>query len=352
MELDDNHRPVRVGATFWASAGRGRAVIYEEKDSGFFVKLSETQSGAFVLIEASDHETSEVWLLDRNDPDARPRLVEPRTPQLQYDVEHHGESLIIVTNADGAEDFKVVTAPVATPGRAHWRDLVPYRPGMMILSLVALARYIVRLEREDANPRIVLREIRDRAGKQTIAFDEDAYSLGFYARLRVRHGRDPLSLLVDDHAERGLGLRSAHWRADSAQAPGGAERPRPGPLRDPPPVRHRPGREQVPISLVHRREVALDGTAPCLLYGYGSYGMSMPAGFRTGILSLVDRGFVYAIAHIRGGTEKGWRWYLDGKREKKPNTFTDFIACGEALIDAGYTRADASSPMAAAPAAC
>jgi oligopeptidase B len=88
---------------------------------------------------------------------------------------------------------------------------------------------------------------------------------------------------------------------------------------------------------VHRREVALDGSAPCLLYGYGSYGMSMPASFRTGILSLVDRGFVYAIAHIRGGTEKGWRWYTDGKREKKTNTFTDFIACGEALIGAGYT---------------
>ncbi len=93
----------------------------------------------------------------------------------------------------------------------------------------------------------------------------------------------------------------------------------------------------MPISLVHRRGIALDGSAPCLLYGYGSYGSSMPAAFRTGIFSLVDRGFVYAIAHIRGGTEKGWRWYLEGKREKKPNTFTDYIACAEALIAAGYT---------------
>jgi oligopeptidase B len=95
--------------------------------------------------------------------------------------------------------------------------------------------------------------------------------------------------------------------------------------------------EQVPISIVHRRDMPLDGSAPCLLYGYGSYGSSMSAGFRTNPLSLVDRGFAYAIAHVRGGTEKGWRWYLDGKKDKKPNTFKDFIACGEALIEAGYT---------------
>jgi oligopeptidase B len=93
----------------------------------------------------------------------------------------------------------------------------------------------------------------------------------------------------------------------------------------------------VPISIVHRRNLTLDGSAPCLLYGYGAYGMAMPASFRTNPLSLVDRGFVYAIAHIRGGTEKGWRWYLQGKRENKPNTFADFIACAEALADAGYT---------------
>jgi oligopeptidase B len=94
----------------------------------------------------------------------------------------------------------------------------------------------------------------------------------------------------------------------------------------------------VPISLVYKRGTPIDGSAPCLLYGYGSYGASMPASFRTNILSLVDRGFVYAIAHVRGGTEKGWRWYLDGKRDKKQNTFTDFIACAEALADQGFTR--------------
>ncbi|MFC4174352.1 S9 family peptidase [Microvirga sp. GCM10011540] len=336
VELDENHRPVRVRRHMLGTPADQDAVIYEEKDPGFFVKLGVTQSDAFVLIEASDHETSEVYLIDRTDPTATPRLVEPRTPKLQYDVEHHGDSLIILTNADGAEDFKIVTAPVTTPGRAHWRDLVPYRPGVMILFVMALARYLVRLERENANPRIVLREIAT-GREETIAFEEDTYSLGVDPgyefdtdTIRYRYSSLTTPTEVYDYdlrtAERTLRKRqevpSGHNPADYvtrrlfATAPDG---------------------EQVPISIVHRREIALDGTAPCLLYGYGSYGMSMSASFRTGILSLVDRGFVYAIAHIRGGTEKGWRWYLDGKREKKTNTFTDFIACGEALIAAGYT---------------
>ncbi|HZH53230.1 MAG TPA: S9 family peptidase [Microvirga sp.] len=336
VELDENHRPVRVRRHMLGTPAEQDAVIYEEKDPGFFVKLGVTQSDAFVLIEASDHETSEVYLVDRADPSATPRLIEPRTPQLQYDVEHHGDSLIIITNADGAEDFKIVTAPVATPGRAHWRDLVPYRPGTMILFVVALARYLVRLERENANPRIVLREI-ETGREETIAFEEETYSLGVDPgyefdtdTIRFRYSSLTTPTEIYDYdlrtAERTLRKRqevpSGHNPADYvtrrlfATAPDG---------------------EQVPVSIVHRREIAADGTAPCLLYGYGSYGMSMSASFRTGILSLVDRGFVYAIAHIRGGTEKGWRWYLDGKREKKTNTFTDFIACGEALVGAGYT---------------
>jgi len=336
VELDENHRPVRVRRHLIGTDPAQDQTIYQEKDPGFFVKLGVTQSDAFVLIEASDHETSEVWLLDRSDDAAAPRLVEARTPQLQYDVEHHGDTLIILTNADGAEDFKIVTAPVATPGRSHWKDLIPYRPGTMILSVVALARYLVRLERENANPRIVLREMAS-GREDSIAFDEEAYSLGFTPGyefdtdvIRFHYSSLTTPTEVTDYnlstGERVLRKRqevpSGHDPADYvtrrlfATAPDG---------------------EQVPVSILHRREVALDGSAPCLLYGYGSYGMSMPASFRTSILPLVDRGFVYAIAHIRGGTEKGWRWYLDGKREKKTNTFKDFIASGEALAEAGYT---------------
>lgn len=336
VELDDNHRPVRVKRHLIGTSADRDIVIYEEPDSGFFVKLGLTQSGAFVLIEASDHETSEVHLLDRADPLAKPRLVEPRTVALQYDVEHHGRQLIILTNADGAEDFKIMTAPVSNPGRAQWKDLVPYRAGTMILFVMCLSRHLVRLEREDAKPRIVVREFTS-GREDIIAFDEDTYALGVdpgyeydtdVIRYRYSSLTTPSEVRDLDLATHTRTLRkrqvvpSGHHAEDYvtrrlfATAPDGA---------------------QVPISIVHRRDVALDGSAPCLLYGYGSYGVSIPAGFRTNILSLVDRGFVYAIAHVRGGTEKGWRWYLDGKRENKPNTFTDFIACGEKLAAAGYT---------------
>ncbi|MBB4041439.1 oligopeptidase B [Microvirga flocculans] len=336
VELDENHRPVRVRRHRLGTDAQEDEIVYEEKDPGFFVKLGLTQSKAFVLVEASDHETSEIWLLDRSDASASPRLVEPRTPQLKYDVEHHGDDLVILTNADGSEDFKIVTAPVATPGRAHWRDLVPYRPGTMILSHMALARSLVRLERENANPRLVVRDFA--TGREAVvAFDEEAYSLGFSAGyefdtdvIRYQYSSMTTPSEVVDYNLR-TGVRTLRKRQEVPSGHNPADY-----------VTRRlfataPDGELVPISLVHRRETAIDGSAPCLLYGYGSYGISIPASFRTGILSLVDRGFVYAIAHIRGGTEKGWRWYMDGKREKKVNTFKDFIACGEALIQEGYT---------------
>jgi oligopeptidase B len=207
----------------------------------------------------------------------------------------------------------------------------------MILSLVAFARMIVRLEREDAKPRIVLRDAAT-GREETIAFEEEAYSLAMdpgyeYDTDVVRYHYSSLTTPseVVDYDMR-TGSRTLRKRQE---VPSGHDATQYVTRRI---FATAPDGEKVPVSLVHRREVTLDGSAPCLLYGYGSYGMSMPASFRTSILSLVDRGFVYAIAHVRGGTEKGWRWYLEGKREKKPNTFSDFIACAEALIGAGYTR--------------
>ncbi|MGO4704551.1 S9 family peptidase [Microvirga sp. 2MCAF38] len=336
VELDENHRPVRVRLHRLGTPASEDKAIYEEHDPGFFVNISATQSDAFVLIEASDHETSEVWIIDRADPTGTLRLVEPRTLSLRYDVEHHGDQLVIVTNADGAEDFKIMTTPVAAPGRSNWRDLVAYRPGVMILFTVALAKHLVRLEREDAKPRIVIREFAT-GREETIAFEEETYSLGIdpgyefdTTIIRYRYSSLTTPSEVTDY-DLATGTRTLRKRQ---QVPSGHDASNYVTRRI---FATAPDGQSVPVSLLHHRDTPIDGTAPCLLYGYGSYGMSIPAGFRTNILSLVDRGFVFAIAHIRGGTEKGWRWYLDGKREKKQNTFTDFIACGHALADARYT---------------
>jgi oligopeptidase B len=336
VAVDENHRPVRVMRHRLGESAERDELIYEETTPGWFVRIGLTQSRAFVTVSISDHETSETWLIDRADPDAKPRLVAPRERLILYDVEHHGADLLIRTNADGAEDFKVVVAPVADPGRANWRDLIPHRPGTMIRFHTVLARHLIRLEMHDARPRIAARALATGA-EHAVAFDEEAYSLNLspghefetdIIRFTYSSLTTPAEVYDYDLAtgERVLRKRqevpSGHDPADYvtrrlfARAADG---------------------EAVPVSVLHRRDLALDGSAPCLLYGYGAYGTAMPASFRTNVLSLVDRGFVYAIAHVRGGTEKGWRWYLEGKRERKPNTFTDFIAAAEALIAAGYT---------------
>jgi oligopeptidase B len=336
VAVDENHRPVRVMRHRLGKRQDADELIYEEPQAGWFVDIDLTQSDAFVTISISDHETSEVWLIDRADADGTPRLVAPREPRVLYEVEHHGQDLIILTNADAAEDFKIVTAPVADPGRDNWRDLIPHRPGTMIRFHMALARHLIRLEMEDARPRIVARAMRT-GEEHAIAFDEEAYSLGIspgyeFDTDTVRFTYSSMTTPAETY-DYDLGTDERILRKRQ-EVPSG---------HDPANyvtrrlfARTRDG-EDVPISILHRRELSLDGSAPCLLYGYGAYGTAMPAAFRSNPLSLVDRGFVYAIAHVRGGTEKGWRWYLDGKRENKPNTFGDFIACAEALADARYT---------------
>ena len=257
---------------------------------------------------------------------------------MQYSVADRGDELFILTNADDAIDFKVVTAPLASPERANWRDLIPYREGVYVLDVELYAGHMVRLERANALPAIIIRDL-ETGEEHAIAFDEAAYSLdtmGGYefetTNLRFSYSSmtTPSEVYDYDMATRTRVLRkrqeipSGHNPADyvttriMATSHDGA---------------------QVPVSILHRKDLVRDGSAPLLLYGYGSYGMAMPASFSANRLSLVDRGFVYAIAHIRGGADKGWGWYLDGKREKKTNSFDDFAASARALIEAKYTSA-------------
>lgn len=342
IRRDEEHRPSMVFRHRIGTPPESDELIYQEPDKGFFVSLGETQSGTFGVIACGDHETSEVHLLDLADPSATPRLVAARTVGLRYDVEHHpdlggADTLILLTNADGAEDFKLVTAPTAAPQKENWRDLVPHRAGRMILSHTAYRHFLVRLEREDGLPRITLRALAS-GEEHAIAFAEEAYGLG----LNGGYEFDPKSLRFTYSS---MTTPAEEWDYDMAA------RTRVLLKRQEVPSGHDPAAyvtrrlfataadgEQVPISLLYRADTPLDGSAPCLLYGYGAYGMSMPASFSTTRLSLVDRGFVYAIAHVRGGTEKGWHWYTDGKLAKKTNTFTDFIAAAEHLVQARLTR--------------
>ncbi|SCW79218.1 S9 family peptidase [Ancylobacter rudongensis] len=336
IRRDAEHRPSFVYRHRLGTDPAQDVLVYEEPDKGFFVSLGRTQSRRFGLISCGDHDTSEVWLLDLESPLDAPLRVEPREPGLRYGVEHHPalsgvESLVIETNADGAEDFKIVTAPLSSPGRAHWRDLVPHKPGRLLLSATVLRDHLVRLEREDGLPRLVVRTLAD-GTEHEVAFAEEAYSLGFdpghgFEKTEIRFTYSSMTTPAEvwdyDVASRARTLRKRQ------EVPSGHDPKRYVTRRLMAPAA---GGELVPVSLLFAADTPLDGSAPCLLYGYGAYGMSMPSGFSTARLSLVDRGFVFAIAHIRGGTEKGWRWYREGKLARKTNTFSDFIAAGEHLV--------------------
>lgn len=339
VTLDAEHRPSKVYRHRLGDDPAGAALIYEEPDPGFFVGLGKSESGRFIIISAHDHTTSEVRVIDADAPDRPPRLIAARQRDVEYEVSDHADRFIILTNADGAIDFKVVETPLDATGRENWRDLVPHKAGRLILDLLLFKGHLIRLEREDGLPRIVISGWDEGEGEHAIAFDEPTYSLGLVpgyvydtAILRFAYSSltTPQRVYDYDMASRERVLRKEQ-EVPSGHDPDDYESRRLLALGH--------DGEEVPVSLVYRKTTPLDGSAPLLLYGYGSYGMSIPAAFSTNRFSLIDRGFIYAIAHIRGGTDKGYGWYLHGKREKKANTFRDFIAAAEGLIDAGFTRA-------------
>ncbi|HXW23075.1 MAG TPA: S9 family peptidase, partial [Rhodomicrobium sp.] len=336
--VDEHRRPLQVLLHRVGHKADQDELIYQEPDAGFFTRVGQSQDRRYLFVGAGDHETSEVRFLDLSAPEKGLQLIAPRETNHDYQADHHEGRLIILTNSDGAEDYKIVETPIGNPGRENWRDLVPHKPGRLILDYTCFKDYLVRLEREDGLPRIVIRRFSD-GEEHAIAFAEEAYSLGMSdgyeydtESLRFTYSSMTTPRQVFDYnmrtRERVLRktqeVPSGHNPADYVTRRVFA------PAWD---------GETVPVSLLYHKDTPLDGSAPCLLYGYGSYGIAIPAGFSTNAFSLVDRGFVYAIAHIRGGKDKGYRWYKDGKLAKKTNTFKDFISAAHYLAEKKFTSA-------------
>lgn len=337
VRVDANHRPLYVYRHTLGTPVEQDTLVYEEKDIGFYVGVSSTQSRRFIIVDVHDHETSEVHVIDGATPGSVPRLVAPRAKGHQYGVEHHGDRFIITTNSAGAEDFRIVEAPIATPGMEHWRELVPHRGGRLIVDVNVYAHHMTRLEREDGLPRIVISDFAD-GSEHAIAFDEEAYALGMAggyeydtATLRFTYSSmtTPAETYDYDMTARTRILRKRQEVPSGHNPQDYVTRRLFAPAHD---------GEIVPVTLLYKKDTPLDGSAPVLLYGYGAYGISMPAAFATARLSLVNRGFIYAIAHVRGGKDKGYRWYTSGKMKLKTNTFKDFIAAGEHLVNTGLTQ--------------
>lgn len=347
IAIDENHRPHRVMRHELGTPQKNDVIIYEETDAGFFVGLSAARSGRFIFINAHDHETAEAHLINAHRPLDDAICIAPREAGIEYHVDDDAarNQLIIVTNwtpmADGskADDFQVFRAPVPpqTGSKASWQIWRAHKPGCLVLDALPFESHIVCFVRENALPRLDITNLNSGAN-QSIAFDEEAYDLSLgeiaeYATAQLRFTyasmTTPTQTFDYDMATNVRVLRktqsipSGHKTEDYvtrriwATGHDGA---------------------QIPVSVLYHKNTPLDGSAPVLLYGYGSYGITIPASFSVTRLSLVDRGFIYAIAHIRGGRTCGHNWFMDGRGAKKTNSFEDFVSAARDLIARGWTK--------------
>ncbi len=331
---DDNNRPRRVYRQAFDSADA--ELIYEEADPGYFLGVGKTEGDTWIALTSGDHMTSEWRVFDANDPAAEPVLVSEREPGIEYSLTEAGGQLYVRTNQDGAVDFKVMTAPLDDPRRENWTDLIDHRPGVLVNGLIGFENWLVRMERSNALPRIIVRNLADNA-EHEISFDEEAYALGLqgsaeYAtdvmRFSYESPSTPEETFDYDMAARERTLIKRQEIPSGHDASDYVVRRLMAPARD---------GVEVPVTLLYHADTPIDGSAPVLLYGYGSYGITIPASFSVSRLSLVDRGMIYAIVHMRGGQAMGYNWYLDGKLDNKRNTFNDFVDGGRFLVDQGYT---------------
>jgi oligopeptidase B len=336
--LDRAHRPCCLYRHLVGTDPAEDPLVYFEPDASFFLDISRTRSRAYLMLDISSHSTSEVRFVRADRPADPFQIIQPRTNGIEYTVTHHDDRFFITTN-DAAPNFRLVQAPVATPRREHWEPVLPYRPDVKLDGTDAFRNHLVVYERAAG-----LRQIRvlDLASSKEhlLSFPEPVYTVHPHGNpefetslLRFTYTSlvTPSSVVDYDMASRGWsvlkqtevlgGYDSSRYRSERLFVTAAD-----GTL--------------VPISLVYRSPVRLDGKRPLLLNGYGAYGLSYDPAFSSNALSLLDRDFVVAIAHVRGGEEMGRAWYEGGRLLNKRSSFTDFIAAAEYLIASGYTSPD------------
>ena len=343
VRMDDAMRPHQVWRHEVGTPTEDDVLVFEDPDERFYVGVGLSRTEAWVHISSGSKVTSEELLIPAADPHRAPVVVQPREQDVEYDLTHaphpDGDRFVILTNADDAVNFKLVTAPTESLGREHWQELVPHRPDVKLEGVTAFTGHLVRYERREGIRRIVVMPY-DGSPERELDMPEAVYSTGpatnaefDSAVLRFVY----TSLVTPSTAFDEDLVTGERTLLKATEVLGGHD-----------PDDYATGRlwataadgVRVPISYVYRRDVELDGTAPCLLYGYGSYEACIDPGFSSLRLSLLDRGFVFAIAHVRGGGELGRPWYDDGKLLHKRNTFTDFIAAAEHMVAERFTAPD------------
>jgi len=334
VRLDQNHRPTKVFKHKIGSNSEKDLLIYEEKDPSFFCSINLSKTKNYLFIRTADHETSEYLFINLKLNEIQPILFKKRVKKIEYDLEHHEKFFLISTNVDNAKNFKIMISHEESYQK--WEEFIPYERVNLILDFILLKDWLVRLERTEGSENIIILNLKNK-NQHKISFDEEAYNLSLdhgyeYETDTFRYSYSspttPKSVFDYDCKSKKQELKktqevpSGHNKDDYICKKIFA-------------TAH--DNEKIPITILYKKGVKLDSNNYLLLYGYGSYGISIPSNFSTNRLSLVDRGIVYAIAHIRGGKEKGYEWYENGKLLNKKNTFLDFISCAEKLCEDKYT---------------
>jgi len=342
VTVDDAWRPYRVSRHIVGTPAADDVIVFEEPDERFWVRVGLSRSQRYLQISVASKLTSEAWLLAAARPEGEFSVVLPRRQGVEYSVEHQigpdGSDRLLILHNDHAENFELAVAPLADP--AAMTPLIAHRADTRLLGVDAFAGYLAVHYRRDGLTG--LRVIRDDGTEHEVSFGEPVYQVQpgsnpEYRTEKLRLGY--VSLVTPDSVydcDMATGDLTLLRRRPVLPRPDGTEYD---------PADYEQHREwataadgtKIPISLVCPKAAPRDSSAPCLLYGYGSYEISMDPGFSIPRLSLLDRGFSYAIAHVRGGGEMGRRWYEEGKLLRKTNTFTDFVACAEHLVSQGWT---------------
>jgi oligopeptidase B len=315
------------------------ALVYEEADERFNVGAGRTRDGKYLLLESASHTASEEQFLPADDPEGRWTLIEPRGENIEYYADHRDGLWYLRVN-DTARTFRLVTAPLATPGRAHWRELIAHREDVMLEDLELFHSFAVTAERSNGLPQMRVMFFDNQCSfeepSRQIAFPEPTYSAHPHVNRefvtdKFRYGYQSLVSPTSVYEYDVRTYESTLLK--ELEVPGGFDRSR---YRSERLFATAPDGTKIPVSIVYRKDKKGEGTNPLYLYGYGSYGYSLPVGFSSNRLSLLDRGFVLAYAHVRGGGDMGKPWHDAGRLMHKMNTFTDFIAVTEYLTAHGY----------------
>jgi len=313
-------------------------LVYDEKDELFDIGTGRSRDKAVIFLELYSKTSTEVRYLPANDPNASLKVILPRQPEHEYDVDHRGDLFYIRTNK-GAKNFRIVTAPVSDPSEKNWKEFIEHRPAVKLDAISLFADHAVLSEWENGLQHLEIVDFKTNKRKR-IQFLEPVYSAGLSANREFNTSvvRYSYNSLVTPNSTFDYDMNSGKSTLlKQTEVPGGFDRTNYTSERV---FATASDGTRIPMSLVYRKGVKLDGSAPLLLYAYGSYGISIPPTFSSSRLSLLDRGVIFAIAHIRGGGELGEEWRQAGRMMNKMNTFTDFIAAAETLVRKKYTSSD------------